>query len=286
MDIEPTRKDTAIVIKNPDHRHIDRLWMLLSTPMLAFILLPILALVLRSSPNQFFTSLEQTGVSKAISLSLFTSAVTTLVTILIGSPVAVLLAHSRSGLRTFVDTVIDLPTVLPPSVAGVALLLTFGRRGILGQYFAVAGIQLPFTTAAVIMAQTFVAAPFFIKAAMIGFSAIEPELKHAAALDGASRWQTFRYVDLPLSWRALVSGGVMTWARAIGEFGATILFAGNFQGRTQTMPLAIYVGFETDVDVAVTLSIILIAFAFVTLWVVKAALYRRVGHSVEEISID
>jgi molybdate transport system permease protein len=125
------------------------------------------------------------------------------------------------------------------------------------------------------MAQTFVAAPFYVKTAAVGFAGIDTELKQAAALDGANRWQIFYHVTLPLSWMALVSGGVMTWARALGEFGATILFAGNFQGRTQTMPLAIYVGFETDLNVALTLSIVLVCFSFLTLMVVKRFLHRK-----------
>ena len=140
---------------------------------------------------------------------------------------------------------------------------------------------MPFTLAAVVLAETFVAAPYYVKAAAIGFSGIDLELKQAAALDGASRWQVFRYVTLPLSWRALISGGVMTWARALGEFGATILFAGNFQGRTQTMPLAIYIGFETDINVAVTLSIILVCFSFLTLIIVKRFLNSRTEIDLE-----
>jgi molybdate transport system permease protein len=163
----------------------------------------------------------------------------------------------------------------------VALLMAFGRRGIFGPLLAAMAINIPFTTGAVILAQTFVAAPYFVKAAAIGFAGIDPELKQAAALDGASRWQIFRYLTLPLSWMALLSGGVMTWARALGEFGATILFAGNFQGRTQTMPLAIYVGFETDLNVALTLSIILVCFSFLTLMIVKRILHHRLEAELE-----
>jgi len=137
------------------------------------------------------------------------------------------------------------------------------------------GFSIPFTVIAVIMAQTFVAASLYVKAAAIGFAAIDPELKQAAALDGASRWQVFRFVTLPLSWMSLLSGSVMTWARALGEFGATIIFAGNFPGRTQTMPLAIYIGFEVDINITIALSIILIFFSFFTLLVVKGILHRR-----------
>ena len=153
--------------------------------------------------------------------------------------------------------------------------MAFGRRGLFGAWLETMDIQIPFTVIAVVMAQTFLAAPFYVKAAAIGFSAIDPELKQAAALDGANRWQIFRHITMPLSWTALLSGSVMTWARALGEFGATIIFAGNFPGRTQTMPLAIYVGFEIDMNVALTLAIILISFSFLTLVIVKVFLHNH-----------
>jgi len=256
-------------------------WKLLALPLLLFIVMPLLALFLRTSFTDFFTTLNQSQVIQAISLSLFSSLAATAVTLIAGTPVAYLLAQRRFRFYRIVDTLIDLPTVLPPAVAGVALLMAFGRRGLLGPWLEVIGISLPFTTIAVVMAQTFVAAPFYVKAAAIGFAGIDPELRQAAALDGANRWQIFRYVTLPLSWMALLSGSIMTWARALGEFGATILFAGNFQGRTQTMPLAIYVGFETDLNVALTLSIILVCFSFLTLIIVKGILHRRLDSDQE-----
>ena len=250
-------------------------WKLLALPLLLFIVIPLLALFLRTSFTDFFATLNQAQVVQAVSLSFFSSISATLITLIFGTPVAYLLAQRRFRLHQIVDTIIDLPTVLPPSVAGVALLMAFGRKGLMGPMLAAIGINLPFTFAAVVLAQTFVASPFYVKAAAIGFSGIDLELKQAAALDGANRWQVFRYVTLPLSWMALLSGSVMTWARALGEFGATILFAGNFQGKTQTMPLAIYVGFETDLNVALTLSIILVCFSFLTLMVVKHFLHHR-----------
>jgi molybdate transport system permease protein len=169
----------------------------------------------------------------------------------------------------------DLPTVLPPAVAGIALLMTFGRNGLVGGWLADAGISITFTQTAVIMAQTFVAVPLFIKSAAIGFSAIDPELRQAASLDGAGRWQIFRHVILPLSWASILSGAVLTWARALGEFGATIIFAGNLPGRTQTMPLAIYLGFEYDLQSALSLAVILVGLSFLALMLVKIILYRH-----------
>ena len=188
---------------------------------------------------------------------------------------AYLLARDRMPYRGLVDTLVDMPTVLPPAVAGVALLMAFGRRGILGGVLDVMGIHIAFTPIAVMMAQIFIAAPFYIKAATIGFANIEMELEQAAALDGANGWQVFRFVTIPLSWSALLSGSVMSWARALGEFGATIIFAGNLPGRTQTMPLAIYIGFELDLDVALTLSVILVGFSFLALLIVKGSLNRE-----------
>lgn len=256
-------------------------WKLLSLPLLAFIAIPLLALFLRISPADFFANLNRAQVIQAINLSLLTSLITTGVTLLLGTPVAYLLAQRRSRFYRMVDTLIDLPTVLPPSVAGVALLIVFGRRGLFGTFFTALDISIPFTTVAVIMAQTFIAAPYYVKAAAIGFASIDPELKQAAELDGASRWQVFRHIVLPLSWTALVSGSVMTWARALGEFGATIIFAGNFPGRTQTMPLAIYIGFEIDLNVALALAVILVCFSFLTLIVVKSILHRRLDLTLE-----
>jgi molybdate transport system permease protein len=260
-------------------------WRLLTLPLLLFVIVPLLSLFFRSTFSDFLKTLNQAQVIQALCLSLVTSLTATAITIAAGTPVAYLLAQPRSHFHRIVDTIIDLPTVLPPSVAGVALLMAFGRRGLLGPYLASFGINIPFTTLAVILAQTFVASPFYVKAAAIGFSAIDPELKQAAALDGASRAQTFRHVTLPLSWMSLLSGGVMTWARALGEFGATILFAGNFQGTTQTMPLAIYIGFETDLNVALTLSIILVCFSFLTLMIVKHFLHRRLEADLEPVSL-
>ncbi|NMC80287.1 MAG: molybdate ABC transporter permease subunit [Chloroflexi bacterium] len=259
-------------------------WKLTTLPLLFFIALPLLSLFLRTSVADLLANLNQEQVVRAVGLSLSTSLATTAITLLTGTPVAYLLAQRRFRFYQVIDTLIDLPTVLPPAVAGVALLMAFGRKGIIGVWLAASGITIPFTVVAVIMAQTFIAAPLYVKAATIGFAAIDPELKQAAALDGADRLQTFRYIVLPLAWTALLSGSVMTWARALGEFGATIVFAGNFPGRTQTMPLAIYIGFEIDLNVALTLAIILICFSFLTLILVKGVLHRRLDVDYKSIS--
>ncbi|BBB48813.1 molybdate transport system permease protein [Pelolinea submarina] len=253
-------------------------------PMLLFLAIPILSLFIHSSPRDLLQNLNERQVTQAISLSLATSSVTTALTLVLGTPVAYLLGTRKFKGYHFVDTLVDIPTVLPPSVAGVALLMAFGRRGLVGALLAEKGITIPFTFIAVVMAQLFIASPLYVRSAAVGFSGIDKELKQAAALDGANRWQVFRYIVLPLSANALLSGGVMTWARALGEFGATIIFAGNFPGRTQTMPLAIYIGFEIELNVALTLSIILICFSFLTLVLVKGFLHSRLDTGVELIN--
>jgi molybdate transport system permease protein len=220
-------------------------------------------------------NLTQPFILKAVGISLKTTFGATLVIILFGTPVAYILARRQVPFRRLIDTLLDLPIVLPPAVAGIALLMAFGRQGILGGLLENLGIHLAFTPTAVLLAQTFIAAPFFIKSASIGFANIDSELEQAASLDGASSWQLFRFLTIPLAWSALLSGAVMSWARALGEFGATIIFAGNFPGRTQTMPLAIYMGFELDLEMAITLSVILIGFSFMALFIVKALLQKE-----------
>jgi molybdate transport system permease protein len=256
-------------------RWLDQSWKLLAAPLFLFFTLPLVALVIRVPLPGLLANLGERQVIQAVGLSLGTSLLSTLAALVLGTPVAYWLAQRRSRLTQLADTLVDLPTVLPPAVAGLCLLMAFGRRGLLGGWLATFGLSLPFTMVAVVMAQTFIAAPLYVKAATIGFAGINPELKQAAALDGATRWQVFRYIVVPLAWIGLLSGCVLCWARALGEFGATIIFAGNFPGRTQTMPLAIYIGFEINLDVALTLSVILIGCSFLALIIVKGILHGR-----------
>ena len=249
---------------------------LASLPMLLFFSLPLVALVLRVTLANLLTNLVEPTVAQAIQLSLVTTLTTTAVTLLAGTPVAYLLARWRFPGRAILDTLIDLPMLLPPAVAGIALLVAFGRRGLLGPLLDNANIELAFSTAAVVLAQTFVAGPFYVKTAINAFARIDREIEQAAAVDGAGPLRIFRFITLPLAWSTLFSGAVMTWARALGEFGATIIFAGNFPGITQTMPLAIYIGFESDFQAALTLSVILLVTAFLVLLVVKGVLRQRI----------
>ena len=250
---------------------------LLSLPLLLFLILPLVALVWRVQPVALAAHLVNPQVRQAIQLSLFTTALSTAVTLCCGTPLAYWLARRRFRGWGAIDTLLDLPMVLPPSVAGIALLIAFGRRGLLGATLSTMGINIAFTTTAVVLAQVFVASPFYVKAALSAFGGVDRDLEQAAALDGATGWNIFRYVTIPLAWPVLFSGLVMTWARALGEFGATIIFAGNFPGRTQTMPLAIYIGFELDLDVALTLSVILLVLSFCVLLLVKVLLRQQVS---------
>jgi molybdate transport system permease protein len=264
--------------KQPSWRIV---WLpVLALPLLLFLILPLLALPLRVEPAALVANLAKAAVLQAIQLSMVTTALSTALTLLLGTPVAYLLARYHFRGRFAVDSLLDLPMVLPPSVAGIALLIAFGRRGLVGAYLSELGINLAFTQAAVVLAQLFVAAPFYVKAAAAGFASVDRDLEQAAALDGANGWGIFRHITLPLAWPSLFGGAVMTWARALGEFGATIIFAGNFPGRTQTMPLAIYLGFELDLDVALTLAVILLVISFFVLLLVKGLLKQRTTSQV------
>lgn len=227
--------------------------------LLLLFALPLGSLLWRGFAAAFLDNITAPAALSALRLSLITSSASMVVIVLAGTPLAYALSRWDFRGRAWLDLLIDLPLVLPPSVAGLALLITFGRRGVLGPLLGALDISVPFTTAAVVIAQTFVAAPFFVRAARIGFGAVDAQLEEAAHTEGATPLQMFRYVMLPLSWRAILSGLILAWTRALGEFGATILFAGNMEGRTQTMPLAIYIGFERNLDVALALSVVLVA---------------------------
>lgn len=250
---------------------------LLALPLLLFLVLPLLALILRVQPSALLAHLTNSQVRQTIKLSLWTTCLSTGATLVFGTPLAYWLARHPFRGRAMIDTLLDLPMVLPPSVAGIALLMAFGRRGLFGVYLNDLGINIAFSLAAVVLAQLFVAAPFYVKAAITGFGGVDRDLEQAVALDGATRLNILRYVTIPLAWPVLFSGMVMTWARSLGEFGATIIFAGNFPGRTQTMPLAIYIGFELDLDVALTLAVILLVLSFGVLLLVKGLLRQQVS---------
>lgn len=229
------------------------------------LLVPLLALIVRSLQTRAWEGTPDSGIPEAIGLSLVTTAITVMVTVLLGTPLAYILARRRFLGRRLLTVLVELPIVLPPAVAGLGLLVAFGRRGLFGPLLGSLDIQLPFTTAAVIMAQTFVAAPFYIRAAQIGFQTVDPEIEAAARVDGAGRLALFWWITLPLAFRGLAAGLTLSWARAMGEFGATILFAGSVQGRTQTMPLLVYNVLERDINAAIWTGLLLVGMALAAL---------------------
>jgi molybdate transport system permease protein len=244
---------------------------ILALALSVFLALPLLGLLQRTLvAGTFFDAIRRPIVYEAVRLSMLTTAAVVVLTLIFGSPLALVLARKRFLGKTLLDSVVDLPIVLPPAVAGLALLLTFGRRGLLGGPLSALGIELPFTTAAVVIASFFVAAPFYVRAARSGFLSVPREYEEAARVEGATEWEVFRHVTVPIAAPALFGGAILCWARALGEFGATIMFAGQFLGRTQTMPLAIYAALESDTDAALGLSVMLLVISFALL-----VLFRR-----------
>ena len=242
-----------------------------------FIVVPIGALVWRTWQYGPDVTADTLGTFRqALTLSLVTTAVAMVVIVAFGTPLAYVLARRTFPGRWLVDTLVDLPIVLPPAVAGIALLMAFGRRGVLGGTLADWGLTIPFTAVAVVFAQVFVAAPFYIRAARSGFNRIEPDLEAAAADLGAPPGTVFRTITLPLARPGLTAGAVLAWARALGEFGATIMFAGNLPGTTQTMPLAIYGAYGSgDLPAALLLAIILLVTSVVILLVSRLVSRER-----------
>ena len=242
-----------------------------------FLGLPVAVLVARTIVDgSLGAALGSPVVLDALSLSLVTTAVSLVITVVFGTPLAFVLARRRSRATSLLEAIIDLPIVLPPSVAGLALLLVFGRRGLLGEPLQVLGLEIPFTTIAVVLAQTFVSAPFFIRSARTGIAAVDRDLEDAARVDGASERQLFRRITVPLASGALAAGLVMSWARSLGEFGATIMFAGNVEGRTQTLPLVVYGEFQGgDLGASIAAATILVLAALGVLLAVRVFHWGR-----------
>lgn len=239
--------------------------------LIALLALPLVALIARVRPELLAARLGDPLVLEALRLSLLASGAATLIVVLLGLPVAWLLATREFPGKRLLEVLLDLPMVLPPTVAGFALLMAFGRAGLAGGALRALGVTLPFTTAAVVVAQVFMAVPFFVGPARAAFRAVDPRLLDAAATLRASEAFTFFRVVLPLAAPSLLAGVAMSGARALGEFGATITFAGNLPGTTQTMPLAVYVALQSDVDSAVVLSVLLLAMAVGLLLGLRAA---------------
>jgi molybdate transport system permease protein len=248
------------------------IWPLALLPLLLFGI-PLIALSAAAfKSGELGSAITSPLVQEALRVSLLTTTLALIVTVAFGTPLAWILARKDFPGRALVNTLVDLPLVLPPAVAGVALLMAFGRNSILGGLFFEDG--LAFSTTAVVLAQVFVAAPFYIRSATTGFQSVNVELEQVAASLGASKTRVFREITLPLARPALVAGSVMCWTRALGEFGATIMFAGSLPGKTQTMPLAIYAAMESNWVEALALSMLLILTSLMVLLAI-----RKVKHA-------
>ena len=258
-------------VPSPANSTFGRLAALAFAALAVFLLLPFIGLLARVSPAVLVARLGDPAVLSALKLSFVTSVWATALVVLLGTPAAYLLATRDFTGKRLVEVLVDLPMVLPPTVAGFALLMAFGRTGYAGRALGLLGVSLPFTTAGVVAAQVFMAAPFFISPARAGFAGVDRRLVDAAATLRASEAFTFFRVVLPLAAPSLLAGVAMSAARALGEFGATITFAGNLAGTTRTMPLAVYVALQSDLDTAVVLSVLLLAMSFGLLLGLRAA---------------
>ena len=249
-----------------------------------FLGLPVAVLIVRAvAGGALAAALGDPVVLEALWLSVATTAISLLLTVVLGAPLAYVLARRRFRGSSLVETIVDLPIVLPPSVAGLALLLVFGRRGLVGPSLDVIGLSIPFTTLAVVMAQVFVAAPFFVRATRAGLADVDRDLEDAARVDGATDWHVLRWISLPLASSAVSAGIVLCWARALGEFGATIMFAGSIAAITRTLPLFVYGEFQAgDLNASIAAAAILVVAAFLVLLSVRVlrlprAIDLRVG---------
>ena len=244
---------------------------------LAFLLLalPIVALAWHTLEVKAWQSNTNMAVQAALEVSLSTTLVSVFVIFLAGTPLAYGLARWQSRWQAIVSAIIELPIVLPPAVAGLGLLLALGRKGLFGETLDMLGIHIAFTSSAVIIAQIFVALPFYVRSVYVGFSSIPSEMREAAFVDGADEWTALRFILLPLARRSILAGILLSWARALGEFGATILFAGSLQGETQTMSLLVYSILEQDINAAIWTALVLVGVAFSIMLLARLLLDRK-----------
>jgi molybdate transport system permease protein len=276
----PDLLDRASMVGRPRGVSAGELTLRVVAGLLALFLgLPVVVLVVRSiATGALANAITTQVVLDALQLSLVTTSVSLVITIVFGLPLAVVLARRTFRGTGLLEAVVDLPIVLPPAVAGLGLLLVFGRSGLFGEPLgAVLGISIPFTTFAVVLAQVFVSAPFFIRSARTGLGSVPRELEDAARVDGAGELYLFRRITVPIARSALAAGLVMTWARSLGEFGATIMFAGNVEGKTQTLPLVVYTEFNAgDLDASIAAAAILVLAAFGVLVAVRVLHWGRI----------
>ena len=248
---------------------ISPLLSIIATLAFLYFLFPLAAVFVKLSPIVLLERLRSQEAFTALSLSLRTTGISLAASIALGMPLAYWLSSSRSRYARLVETLMQMPVVVPPAVAGVGLLLVFGRSGLLGPALGRFGMTIPFTWVAVVFAQIFTGAPFFIVSAKQAFDNVDRDLTSVARTLGSTPREAFTRITLPLAFSGLLSGAALCWARSLGEFGATIVFAGNYPGITQTLPLAIYTALDSSFDLAVALSALLLAVAFVILLAVR-----------------
>jgi molybdate transport system permease protein len=250
-----------------------RIWPVLSAiaaaATISFLLLPMISVFLEMAPGELWLQLTTPIALQALRLSVYTTLISLGLILMLGTPLSYFLANKDFPGKRVLEVLIQLPVVIPPAVAGVGLLLVFGRFGLVGQWLEVYGINVSFTAAAVVMAQTFIAAPFYIQGARTAFAGVDPTLISVSRTLGVSKGRTFFRIILPLSLPGLISGAALSWGRALGEFGATIMFAGNLTGETQTLPLAIFTAMQSNLSVAIAISALLITVAFFLLLLVN-----------------
>lgn len=251
--------------------------LLLGAPLLILVVAALAALVLGTPLSDVVAQLQEEGARQAILLSLVTTLASLAAVIVFGTGLALAIHRAPSWLAGILEVTVTLPAILPPSVAGIALLLAFGRQGMLGSHFDAMGIRIAFTPIAVVMAQAFVATPFYVRELANGLKAVDPSMLEAARIDGAGNLTATTRIALPTCIPFIIGGAILAWARALGEFGATILFAGNLTGVTQTIPLAIYLGFESDLSQAKALAMLLLVIAVCVLIALRLVFRRHLA---------
>ena len=253
----------------PFSKHTKNFTLVAALPILFVLLLPLISLLASTSYSNLALAVQNPTFLTALSLSIKTSLISLVTTIILGTPLALFLSMSSPKTHERLSLIVELPIVLPPAVVGIALLYALGQNGLIGQHISYFGITIPFSTAAVVIAQISVSSPFYIQSAQEAFKRIDPEVIFLARTLGASPLSIFLKIILPLTLPGLISGAAMTLARALGEFGATLLFAGNLPGKTQTVPLAIYTALESDLNVALAFSLILVLTTLILLLILK-----------------
>lgn len=243
-----------------------------------FLLIPLISLIIKTPFNIIFAGLTSSSAVDALLISILSSSAAAIISFIFGTPLAYYIAFKKGRIRTFVEYIVDMPVVLPPAVAGIALLMAFGRQGLIGKLFNIFGIQISFSMAAVIMAQIFISSTYYIKAAYSAFMSVDKAIWEESQLIGVDDFRLMSMIYIPITKKFLMAGGISTWARAMGEFGATIIFAGNLAGKTRTMSLAIYTAMQGDLNTAMSLSVLMVICSFIIIYICRVMIGRSIDN--------